>query len=117
LLQEVRLPEGERLRLRFILWYRSRAPIAVRDNFAHEGAPNQQFRVDILRRRAPARSLDPQDILATAFRTLEGDPRRLPRQTIGKRLTRFGGRTVLLRFAEVDNEGNFQVVVDAVRIV
>ena len=78
---------------------------------------NQQFRVDVLRPRARLRILNPRAILATAFRTREGDPESLSLRTISKDLTRLGGRTVRLRFAEVDNQGNFHVVIDRVRIV
>jgi hypothetical protein len=115
--QKVRLPEGQRLRLRFILWYRSGAPIAVRDTLSYKGAENQQFRMDILRVRAPLWSLDSNDILATAFRTRVGDPKRFEERLIRENLSRFAGRTVRLRFAEVDNQDFFQVVIDAVRIV
>jgi hypothetical protein len=115
--QKVRLPLENQVRLRFILWYRSNAPIAVRDTLSHQTGENQQFRMDILKARAPLRSLDPNDILATAFRTRVGDPRKFDQRLIGKSLSRFAGRTVRLRFAEVDNQGFFQVVIDAVRIV
>jgi hypothetical protein len=115
--QRVRLPDGERLRLKFLLSYDSAAPIETPNTLGHGGVANQQFRVDVLKPRANLRTLNPRAILATAFRTREGDPESLGLRTISKGLTRFGGRAVRLRFVEVDNQGNFHVVIDRVRIV
>ena len=116
--QKVRLPEGERLRLKFALSYESGPSIETPNTLRHNaGVDNQQFRVDVLKPRARLRILNPRAILATAFRTREGDPESLSLRTISKDLTRLGGRTVRLRFVEVDNQGNFHVVLDRVRIV
>lgn len=116
--QMVRLPEVGQHRLKFILWYRSRAPIASRDTLSHQGSsPNQQFRMDILKPGAALRTMDPADILATAFRTSTGDPRMLDLSTISLDLSSLAGRRVRLRFAEVDNQDFFNVVIDWVRIV
>ena len=50
------------------------------------------------------------------YRTEPGDPALQGYRTIRTSLTPFAGRTVRLRFAEVDNQGNFQVGIDQVRI-
>jgi hypothetical protein len=115
--QVVRLPESGQHRLKFNLWYRSNAPITTPDSLSHEVKPNQQFRMDILKPRVALRTMDPADILATAFRTSSGDPRMLDLCTISLDLSSLAGRLVRLRFAEVDNQGFFNVVIDWVRIV
>ena len=46
-----------------------------------------------------------------------GDPPLQGYRTITTSLTPFAGRTVRLRFAEVDNQGNFHVGIDQVRII
>jgi hypothetical protein len=115
--QRVRLPEGGQHRLKFILWYRSRGRITTPDTLSHEAGPNQQFRMDILKPGAALRTMDPAKILATAFRTRAGDPRMLDQCTISLDLSSLAGRLVRLRFAEVDTEGFFNVVIDWVRIV
>jgi hypothetical protein len=118
LLQRVRLPQHGELRLKFILRYESNAPITTDDSLRHDtGDVNQQFRVDILRRRAPLRTLNPSDILATAFQTEEGDPQFLSKRTVTEDISHLRGRRVRLRFVEVDNDGNFFVIIDRVRIV
>jgi hypothetical protein len=73
--------------------------------------------MDILKPGAALRTMDPAKILATAFRTRAGDPRMLDQCTISLDLSSFAGRLVRLRFAEVDTEGFFNVVIDWVRIV
>jgi hypothetical protein len=115
--QGVRLPQHGTLRLRFILQYESSAPIITDDSLRHNGDENQQFRMDILKRGAELRTLNPSDILATAFRTMEGDPQQLSKRTVTKNISHLRGRRVRLRFVEVDNQGNFYVVIDHVRIV
>ena len=115
--QRVRLPQRGTLRLKFILQYESNAPIITDDSLRHDGDENQQFRMDVIKRRAPLRTLDPSDILATAFRTEEGDPEELSERTVTENISHLRGRRVRLRFVEVDNQGNFYVVIDRVRIV
>jgi hypothetical protein len=57
------------------------------------------------------------DVLATIFRTRVGDRNRIAPQLVRRDLSRFEGRTVRLRSAEVDNQDYFQAGVDAVRLI
>jgi hypothetical protein len=77
---------------------------------------NQQFRVDVMKPSAPLRSVQGQDVLKRVFRTDVGDPLTLDWFRVRAGLSKFAGRTVRLRFAEVDNLSNFYVGIDAVRI-
>lgn len=79
--------------------------------------PNQQYRIDLLRKKAPLRSLRKRDIVKTLFRTKVGDPQSLAPNKLRFNLTRFAGRTLKLRFAEVDNQEVLYAGTDAVRLV
>lgn len=61
-------------------------------------------------------SVEPDDILATVFRTQPGDPPTLSPTAAASDLSPFAGTKLRLRFAEVDNLFMFQAAVDAVRI-
>jgi hypothetical protein len=115
--QTVQLPRRGRLGLRFVLMYDSDAPLRAANTLRHDTVNNQQFRMDVIRPGAPLRTLNPNNILATAFRTQTGGPQTLSERTISEGLTQLGGRNVRLRFVEVDNQSNFHVVIDNVRIV
>jgi len=78
--------------------------------------PNQQYRIDVMDPTAPVDSVDPEDILAPVFATKTGDPQSMAPKVLSADLTKFGGQTVRLRMAEVDNQGFFNAGVDAVAI-
>jgi hypothetical protein len=73
--QRVRLPGRGQLRLKFVLWYDSSARLVSNDSLSHRGQDNQQFRMDILKPGATLRTLNPDAILATIFRTRTGGDR------------------------------------------
>ena len=77
---------------------------------------NQQFRMDIMGPRSRVDGLG-AGVLRRVFRTEPGDPPLQGYRTIRTSLTPFAGRTVRLRFVEVDNVSNFQVGIDQVRII
>ena len=106
-----------RRRLRFTVFYRSFATSFTSSPTLSHLPPfrNQQFRVDVMDPDSPALSVAAGHVLATILRTERGDPRRLTR-TIDFDLSRWAGRTVRLRFAEVDNDAPLRVVVDDVRL-
>jgi D-alanyl-D-alanine carboxypeptidase len=82
-----------------------------------QGAPNQQFRVDLLAPAAAFDSVADVDVRATIFQTSPGDkPRSAPRP-ITFDLSRWEGQTVRLRFACVDNQGPMRAGVDDIRLV
>jgi hypothetical protein len=103
--------------LSFVVYYKNLAGTFVTpDTLNFHVFPNQQYRVDVLRPTAAPNSVAPQDVLLQAFRTDVGDSPRLGPTTITVDLTPYAGTTVRLRFAEVDNLGNFQAGVDSVRV-
>jgi len=118
LYQDVALEAGLRHELRFVLYYDNAAlDFATPNTLDFNVSPNQQYRVDILDPNAPVTSVAAGDVLATVFRTEVGDPATLGPTTISFDLTPYAGRTVRIRFAEVDNQGFLTAGVDDVRIV
>lgn len=117
LFQDVALAPLTRHTLRFFLYYENQNGLfftpATLDFTAD---PNQQYRVDVMDPSAPVDSVAPGDVLANLFQTNVGDPASLAPTTMTFDLTPFAGRTVRLRFAEVDNQFFFQASVDAVAI-
>lgn len=110
--------DDDELQLRLTLWHNNQngtffTPATLGSN----NVPNQQLRIDLIRPGAPLRTLNPQDILATMFRTRVGDPAELPPTRLRLDLGRFEDRTVRLRIAEVDNQFFFQAGVDALALV
>ncbi len=75
-----------------------------------------QLRVDVMDAAAPLRSVDDDDVLATVFQTKPGDASELGPRRVTFDLSPWDGRTVRLRFAEVDHEAPLRVVVDDVRL-
>lgn len=123
LYQDVALEPYYSHQLSLLAYYRSYAPLATPSPDTLEsggemgGSSNQQYRIDVLRPTAPVNSVAPADILATVFATKTGDPQELGATPLTANLTAFGGQTVRLRFAEVDNEGYFAAGTDSVAIV
>lgn len=119
LYRNIKLEPGMEHRLSFYLYYQNRAGEFFPRNtldFRLAAGPNQQYRVDILRPKANPLTDNPDDIRATLFRTRAGDPLTLEPTLLTFNLTRFAGKTVRLRFAEVDNQDFFQASVDRVRV-
>jgi hypothetical protein len=99
--------------IRFILYYKNEAAVFCTPATLDSGGEcNQQYRVDILASGSDPFSLDPGDVLQTLFVTQPGDPlKKLAKMTF----TLPGlDDTVMLRFAEVDNQSFFQAAVDKV---
>ncbi len=69
-----------------------------------------------MRPSAGAFSVRRADVLARVFRTEVGDPGTLEPTRLTYNLTPFAGKTVRLRFAQVDNMGNFWASVDQVKV-
>lgn len=117
LYQDIALKTNAKHRLSFTLYYESDDPIASPNTLNYTiNQENQQYRVDIMKPGAPVFSVAPDDVLATVFRTRAGDPQTLAPTRISFDLTRFAGRTVRLRFAEVDNQNCFNASVDAIKV-
>jgi hypothetical protein len=120
LYRNIRLASGKKHELSFYLYYNNEAgeffPRNTLDFRFPNVFPNQQYRVDLLRPKANPFTMNPAAIRARLFRTRVGDPETLEPTLLTFDLTRFAGKTVRLRFAEVDNQGPFQASVDAVRL-
>ena len=110
--QDVVVPEGATFG--FDLYIGNRAgefyspPTLSPDEF-----PNQQFRADIMDPGAPLDDVG-AGVLANVYQTESGDPAESGYSRVVYDLTSFAGQTVRIRFAQVDNYGNFQAGVDDV---
>ena len=82
----------------------------------YSGAPNKQFRVELLDAGVPVTSMKAEDRLATIFRTAPGDPSSLRPRAVTLDLSPWTGQTVRLRFAQVDNAGPLRAGVDDIRV-
>jgi hypothetical protein len=117
LYRNIKLEPGMRHELSFYLYYENQADeFFPRNTLDFRADPNQQYLVDILRPRANPLALNPDDTLTRLFRTRAGDPNSLEPTLMTFNLTRFAGKTVRLRFAEVDNQLYFQASVDRVSV-
>jgi hypothetical protein len=108
-----------RQRLRLTVFYDNReiGEFSTPRTLAFEGRrPNQQFRIDVMDPSAPIEAMSGRAVLATLFRTAPGDPARIEPTTKTFDLSRSAGRTVRLRFAQVDNRGPFRVGIDGLRL-
>ncbi len=117
LYQDITVPT-DNARLELALWYHNFAGVffTPRTLSAEPSRRNQQLRIDLIDPSAPLRSLARGDVLQTVFLTRPGDPALLPTTRIGADIQGLGGVTVRLRISEVDNQANFTVGVDAVRV-
>jgi hypothetical protein len=118
LYRDIHLKRNMKHELSFYLYY---------DNFANRfftpntlafnlDRNNQQYRVDVLKPTANPFTVNNRAILKTLFQTEVGDPNTRGPQLRTFNLTAFAGKTVRLRFAEVDNQNNFLASVDKVRV-
>jgi hypothetical protein len=83
-------------------------------------ALNQQFRADILSPTADPFSVTASDVLLNAYQTKPGDPLVSGYRTISVNISALvqsqAGKTLRLRFAEVDNVSIFQAGIDNVSL-
>jgi hypothetical protein len=86
------------------------------NSLSQSGPANQQYRIDLMRPNTPLRSLKPEHVLTNIFRTRVGDPATMTPNPVSENISRFQGRTVRLRLAQVDNQGNFAAGIDAVTL-
>jgi hypothetical protein len=121
--QDVALGPGLEHRLSLLAYYDSYVPIAVptpdtlsADSEVLAGQANQQFRIDVMSPGAAIDSVAPTDILRTVFRTLPGDPKRMPPTRLNADLSAFAGQAVRLRIAVVAHEEVLAAGVDAIAI-
>ena len=109
LFQDVALAPSQEHALSFILYYENQnGDFFTPASLDYTVFPNQQYRVDVMDPAAPVDSVAPGDVLANLFQTRVGDPASLAPTLMTFSLSAFAGRTVRLRFAEVDNQFFFQ---------
>jgi hypothetical protein len=118
LYQDIALEPGFTHSLSMLVYYLCLAPLATPPSgtLDYTVSPNQQYRIDVMKPSASLSSVSPSDILLNVFQTHPGDPTTLGPTLKTVDLTPFVGQTVRLRFAEVDNIGNFYAAVDAVSL-
>jgi len=117
LYRNIKLEEGMNHTLSFYLYYDNFPGEFITPNtlsFADED--NQQYRVDLMKPRSKPFSMKNDAIRENLFRTDVGDPNTLGPALMLFDLTKYAGKTVRLRFAEVDNQGNFLASVDDVKV-
>lgn len=103
---------GVTLFLNAMVGWESGRPFVPQRDFDFKTHKNQQFRIDLMKRRAPLDSLKKSDILATIIRTKKGDAISRPWGLVTKDITSLAGKTVRLRLAEIDNRGCLNAMVD-----
>jgi hypothetical protein len=64
--------------------------------------PNEQYRIDVMKPSAPLDSLNPEDILATVFKTETGSSQQMKPTRFSADLTSFAGQTVRIRAVVVN---------------
>ena len=118
LYQDIALEPGVSHNLSMLVFYKSVSAIAIPDpdTLSFKAPSNQQYRVDVIRPGAPVDSVSAADVLATVFRTAEGEPTSVEPTPAAADLTPFAGQTVRLRLAEVDNTGQLNAGADAISI-
>jgi len=120
LYQDVTIPPLATATLDLLLWYNCYAP----QGFAPQPTldytvpgPNEQFRIDIMNPLAPVNDMG-AGVLLPVLLTHAADALVLPPYVhVTANLSSFAGQTVRLRFAEVDNQSNLNVGIDAVSIL
>ena len=128
--QVVKLERGKRHKLKFKLAYDNDNTGKPRQRGFFPGfrtpnhfkvseaaAPNQQFRMDVMKPDAPIRSLKAKHVLESVYITERGDPNHRNYFTVKENLTQHAGEKVRLRFAFAGHrEAPLAVGVDAVKI-
>lgn len=90
------------------------------DSIEYSGAPNQQARFEILKPGASRTTVDPADIIVSAFQTHPGDASVQNWKTyavdVTAQLAPYAGQTVLFRFVQVDNQSFMNLAIDNVNV-
>lgn len=90
------------------------------DTLDHTSLPNQQFRVEILTGSANFQTVAPADIVFSAFQTLPTSPNPLAWTSLTQDITTsvlaYQGQNLIVRFAQADNTGPFDIGFDNVAL-
>lgn len=116
--QVITLPAGGNGQLFFRLFIGNRAAAFFSPpSLSYTVFPNQQFRMDVMDAAAPIDDVGP-GVLLNVYQTQPGDPPVSDGYlTVTADLSAFNGRSVRLRFAQVDNQGFFNAGVDDVSVI
>jgi hypothetical protein len=91
------------------------------DTLSYTAVSNQQFRVEILKGTALFDTVDPSDIIFSAFQTTPGSLNPQPwnsfSQNIFSAVSPFQGQNLQVRFAQVDNQSPFDIGFDNVSLI
>jgi hypothetical protein len=105
-------------RLQFTIYYNNQALVFYNPaTLDFTAAPNQQYRVDIMRPGSPDFSVAPGDVLANVFQTTPSSPAVMAPTTMSVSVAKWAGQTIRVRFAEVDDLFFFNAGVDNVKII
>jgi hypothetical protein len=113
LYQDVAIPAGATPVLSFQFYIRSPGRYWTPDSLSHDTDPNQQFRVDII---DPSSNEFTLNVLQNVLTIGKGNEYEFRYETQTATLAGFGGRTIRIRFAEVDNQRCFYAGIDNVRL-
>ena len=113
LYQDITIPEGATAVLSFQWFVNSASRFFAPDSLSYHTNPNQQFRVDIV---DPAADLFTTSVLQNVLQIGPGNRHTLGYERATATLSGFGGRTVRLRFVEVDNQACLLAGIDDVRV-
>jgi hypothetical protein len=117
LYRDIHLKRNMKYELSFYLYYHNFANrFFTPSTLSYTVDRNQQYRVDLLKPNANPFSVNSNAILRRLFRTDVGDPNTRGPQLHTYNISRYAGKTVRLRFAEVDNQLFFLASVDRVRL-
>ena len=97
----------------FQFFIHSAATYSAPNTLSIQTGSNQQFRVDII---DPASNAFTLNVLQSVLIVGPGNPRTFGYETHTATITGLGGRTVRLRFVEVDTNGCFNAGIDNVRM-
>ncbi len=107
--QDVALEPEATHTLSLLAYYQSQLPLSTPspDTLSLEESvlgsqANEQYRIDVMKPSAPLDSLNPEDILATVFKTETGSPLQMKPTRFSVDLTPFAGQTVRIRAVVVN---------------
>jgi hypothetical protein len=107
--QDIALEPEATHTLSLLAYYQSQLPLSnpSPDSLSVEetvlgSQANEQYRIDVMKPTAPLDSVNPEDILATVFKTEAGSPQTMKPTRFSVDLTPFAGQTVRIRAVVVN---------------
>jgi hypothetical protein len=117
LYQNIDIPAGLTCTLSMYIYYENRnGSFYSPPTLDFTASPNQQYRIDLMTTGSPITSVAPADVLQTIFATTPSSPLIMAPTFSSTNVSAYGGTTIRLRFAEVDDQFFFQGNTDAVSL-